>query len=275
MLDYTHMTSYPKIGLALGSGGPRGLAHVGIIKVLLEHNIPIDYVTGASIGALIGGIYALDNDINAVEQMLIANDWKKVMSLFTPAFGQGFIGGNNVMKYLREQVGEKTFKDLKTPLTILATDIRHGKAVEIREGKLASAIRASTSIPVLFEPTKRDGKLLADAGLSVPVPVETARAMGAQFVIAVNLDADYFSHKKTGKTLSLYDIADNSIMTLRQYLAAANTHTADFVLEPRVGKAEWTEFADAKKGIREGEKFMRAKLPELLRALESFGNKVC
>ncbi len=269
-------SNYPKIGLALGSGGPRGLAHIGIIKVLLEEGIPIDYIAGASIGAMIGGFYALNNDIAWVENVLLSNDWKKIISLFTPAFGQGLVGGDNVLRYLEAHVGKTTFDQLKTPLAIMATDIEHGEAVVIKKGRLATAIRASTSIPVLFEPARRDGHTLADAGLSVPVPVDEARAMGADFVIAVNLDADYFRGRKHAKsTLGLYEIADNSIMTLRQYLARANTRTADFVIEPHVGKAEWVEFADAKRGIKEGERFMRRKLPELRRVLQQYDKRTC
>jgi NTE family protein len=267
-------STYPKIGLALGSGGPRGLAHIGIMKVLLENNIPIDYIAGASIGAMIGGFYAVNNDIEWVEKVIAANDWRKILSLYKPAFGKGLVSGTNVLKYIESHVGHVDFSELKTPLSIMATDIRKGDAVCIQKGRLSTAIRASTSVPVLFEPAEREGKLLADAGLSVPVPVDVAREMGAEFVIAVNLDADYFSGRPKSKgSLSLYEIADNSIMSLRQHLAHANTKTADFIIEPPVGKAEWKEFADAKKGIKEGEKFMRAKLPGLLESLAQFESK--
>lgn len=275
MLSLTHMAStYPKIGLALGSGGPRGLAHIGIMKVLIENNIPIDYIAGASIGAMIGGFYAVNNDIAWVEKVIVANDWRKILSLYKPAFGKGLVSGTNVLKYLESHIGRVEFEELKTPLSVMATDIRKGEAVCMQKGRLATAIRASTAVPVLFEPAEREGKLLADAGLSVPVPVEVAREMGAEFVIAVNLDADYFGDRPKSKgSLSLYDIADHSINTLRKYLAHANTRTADFVIEPLVGKAKWSEFADAKKGIKEGEKFMRTKLPGLLEALAQFESK--
>lgn len=274
MLSLTYMaSSYPKIGLALGSGGPRGLAHIGIMKVLIEHNIPIDYIAGASIGAMIGGFYAVNNDIAWVEKVIVANDWRKILSLYKPTFGKGLVSGSNVIKYLESHVGRVDFGELKTPLAIMATDIRRGEAVCIKEGKVATAIRASTSVPVLFEPAEREGKLLADAGLSVPVPVEVAREMGAEFVIAVNLDADYFSDRPKSKgSLGLYDIADHSINTLRKYLAHANTKTADFIMEPPVGKAKWAEFADAQKGIKQGEKFMREKMPELLLEIEHYKN---
>lgn len=264
-------SNYPKIGLALGSGGPRGLAHIGIMKVLIENNIPIDYIAGASIGAMIGGFYAFSNDIIWVEKVIVANDWRKILSLYTPTFGKGLVGGSNVIKYLESYIGKVDFEELKTPLAIMATDIRKGEAVCIREGRVATAIRASTSVPVLFEPAEREGKLLADAGLSVPVPVDVAREMGAEFVIAVNLDADYFSGKPKAKgSLGLYDIADHSINTLRKYLAHANSKTADYIIEPKVGKSEWSEFADAQKGIKQGEKFMQSKLPELIAAIERY-----
>jgi NTE family protein len=273
VLDYMYMESpkYPKIGLALGSGGPRGLAHIGVIKVLVENNIPINYIAGASIGAMIGGFYAVNNDIDWVEKVIVANDWRKILALYTPTFGKGLVGGSNILKYIESHIGRVEFKQLKTKLAILATDIRRGESICIDKGLLSTAIRGSTSVPVLFEPAEREGKLLADAGLSVPVPVETARAMGAEFVIAVNLDGDYFKgNLKVKGSLSLYDIADHSIMTLRKYLARANVQTADFVIEPPVGKVEWSEFADAKKGIKEGEKYMRTKLPQLLLALENY-----
>ena len=259
----------------MSGGGAGGACHVGVLKALEENNIPIDYIAGASIGAMIGGFYAVNNDIASVEKIILSNDWKKIFGLFSPAFGQGLVSGDNVIKYLESYAGKVRIESLRTPVAIMATNISNGESVCMRSGSLVTAIRASTSIPVLFEPAKRDGKLLADAGLSAPVPVDIAREMGAQFVIAVNLDADHFkAKKKASGALSLYDIADNSIMALRLHLGHANAMSADFILEPKVGNMEWTEFADAHKGIKEGEKFMRAKMPELKKALENFGKNV-
>jgi len=255
---------YPKIGLALGSGGPRGLAHIGVIKVLVENDIPIDFIAGSSIGAMIGGIYAATKDITRMEKIALDTDWKLIFSLLDPSFRQGLLGGGKVKNFIESHVGNMHFKDLKIPLSVVATNIRNGDAVIINEGDVVSAIRASISLPLVFKPVEREGKLLADGGLSLPVPVEVVREMGAELIIAVNLDADYFTNDDSENlTFGFYKMSTISMNVLFHRLAHWNVKDADLVIKPRVGKAHWGKFLNGKDIILAGEEATKMLLPQL------------
>ncbi|HRY59792.1 MAG TPA: patatin-like phospholipase family protein [Patescibacteria group bacterium] len=263
----------PKIGLVLGSGGPRGLAHIGVIKVLEENNIPIDFIAGSSIGAMVGGFYAATKDIQQVEKIALDTDWRLILSLLDPSFRQGLLGGNKVKNFIESNLDGIKFENLKIPLSIVATDLKSGDAVVINKGEIDSAIRASISVPLIFKPIEREGKLLADGGLSLPVPVEVVRKMGAELVIAVNLDADYFtSSNNENKKLGFYKIADNSINLLRHHLAYWNVKDADLVINPKVGNANWGKFLNGKDMIRAGEEATRGILPQLKNLIHPTSN---
>jgi NTE family protein len=259
----------PKIGLALGSGGPRGLAHIGVIKVLEQNNIPIDYIAGSSIGAMVGGFYAAKKDIKKVESIALGADRKLMLSLLDPTFRQGLLAGDKVKKYIESHIGGITFDDLKIPLSVVATNLKNGDVVVFDKGKVAPAIRASISFPLVFKPVELSNRLLADGGLSAPVPVEVVRKMGAEFVIAVNLDADYFADSNSkSSTFGFYKIADNSMNLLRHHLALWNVKDADIVIDPRVGNANWMNFWDGKDVIAAGERAADEVLPQLQKLLE-------
>lgn len=257
-------TKRAKIGLALGSGGARGLTHIGVIKVLEENNIPIDIIAGSSIGALIGGVYAMNRDIGQLEKKAIAADWKFIMSLIDPTLQEGFLGGDKVKKFIESYTGEAGFDDLKIPLSVIATDMETGEAVVINSGKVAEAIRASISIPLVFKPITLNNRLLADGGMSLPVPVSVAKKMGADIIIAVNLDGDCFTYKSSGKTkLSLSKIARNSVNIMRYHLASSNVIDADIVISPKIGNVEILEFLEGEKAIKSGEEATKLILPRL------------
>jgi len=241
------MPKRPKIGLALGSGGPKGLAHIGVIKILEENNIPIDFIAGSSIGALIGGFYSATKDIGQVEKIALNANWRQLLSLIDPSLQRGLIGGEKIKKFVERHIGKIKFQDLKIPFSAITTDLKTGEIISINQGEVASAIRASISIPLVFKPVERKGRLLADGGLSLPVPVKTARRMGAELVIAVNLDADYFANNDNNKTnLGFYKIANNSINLLRYHLASWNIKEADIIVEPKfgikLGIVRWNKF---------------------------------
>jgi len=252
--------SLPKIGLALGSGGPRGLAHVGVIKALEKENIPIDFIAGCSIGAMVGGFYALTKDITWVKKIAMETDWRRIVSLLTEPslLSGGLVGGEKIEKFFLDQVGGKKFKDLQIPFTAVATDINTGKEVRITEGDLAIAIRASSSVPLIFKPTKRKGKLLVDGGLSNPVPCDIVRKMGADLVIAVNLDDYSFQNgnrtsNTNGGKLAIHRVALNSLNILRYHLSQYCVVGADFVITPKVSEKSWTRFANGRGIIKKGE----------------------
>jgi len=257
-----------KIGLALGSGGAKGLAHIGVIKVLEENNVPIDYIAGSSIGALIGGFYAATRDIKEIEQIALKTNWRQMLSLIDPSLHLGLLVGEKVRYFIESYIDKIHFKNLKIPLSVIATDIKSGEVVSINEGDVASAIRASISFPLVFEPVKREMKLLADGGLSLPVPVDTVRKMGAGIIIAVNLDDDYFSAEQND-SIGFYKIANNSINILRHHLSLWNVKNADIVISPKTGPLKWDKFIDGKNIILSGEKAAREIMPEIVLLIKS------
>ena len=189
-----------KIGLALGSGAARGLAHIGVLKALIEEGISIDMIAGSSMGALVGACYARKGEIAGLEELVLKTDWKQLVRLADPNLAllfRGFIHGQKVKELLRAIIGDVEFKDLKIPLAIVATDINTGEELVIKEGSVIEAVRASISIPAIFMPVKFSAKggsasggkdrFLIDGGIVNPVPVSIVKDMGATFIIACNV----------------------------------------------------------------------------------------
>ncbi len=179
----------PKIGLALGSGAARGLAHIGIIKALKEKKINVDVMAGSSMGALVGACYAREAKITDLEEVVLKTDWKQLVHLLDPnpvLLFKGIIHGQRVKELLAALTGDIKFKDLKIPLAVVATDVDTGEEVIIKEGSVVEAVRASISIPAIIMPVKLKGRFLVDGGMVNPVPVSVVRDMGATFVIACN-----------------------------------------------------------------------------------------
>jgi len=251
----------PKIGLALGSGGSRGLAHIGVIKALEENNIPIDFIAGSSIGAMAGGFYAAGLSIKKMEEISLETNWRRMFSLVDPHLKQGLISGEKVKTFIEGYVDGKKIEDCKIPFVAVATDLKTGEIVILNKGEMAQAIRASISIPLVFKPVEIDGKTLADGGLSAPVPVEIVRGMGADIIIAINLDKHY--HDEEWKPW-WYDIANGSLNILRHHLALSNVASADMVINIDVGKNNyWYQFINGQDKILTGEKATKEILPRL------------
>ncbi|MDD3607340.1 MAG: patatin-like phospholipase family protein [Candidatus Moranbacteria bacterium] len=251
----------PKIGLALGSGGARGLAHIGVIKVLEENNIPIDFIAGSSIGAMVGGFYASGLNIKELEEIALGTDWRRIFStLLEPSFKKGLIGGEKLKTFIEQHTDRKNFETCKIPFAAVATDLKTGEIVVLDEGEMAPAIRASISIPLIFKPVEINGRTLADGGLSAPVPTEVARNMGADIVIAVNLDKHYYDKQWNP---GWYDVANDSLSILRHHLALLNTVNADIVVEVNTGKTFWYKFVNGRDKILAGEKATKEMLPKL------------
>jgi NTE family protein len=179
-----------KIGLALSSGAARGLAHIGALKALKENNVHIDLLAGSSMGALVGACFARKGEIADLEEMVLKIDFKQLFQLADPNLAlmlKGFIHGQKVKKLLRAIIGDIEFKDLKIPLVIVATDVNSGEEIRIKEGSVVEAVRASISIPAVFMPVKFKSRFLIDGGIVNPIPVDVAKAMGANFIIASNV----------------------------------------------------------------------------------------
>lgn len=262
-------TKQPKIGLALGSGAARGLAHIGIIKVLEKYGIHIDYISGSSIGALVGGIYAATKDISYVEDLALNMNWPEMIKMIDPAFGSGLLSGDKVEKYIRTCVKHKKFSDTKIPFAAVATDIRAGEPVVFREGDLGKAIRASISMPFVFHAVKHMGQVLCDGVLSVPIPTRLVREMGAEYVIAVDLDTKYFKQNRKDTGENIGEMGHDVVMLLSVHLSRENMKEADLVLSPHVGDIPWSAFFSRERTaeiIRRGEAAMEEAIPKILEA---------
>ncbi|MDD3487364.1 MAG: patatin-like phospholipase family protein [Candidatus Moranbacteria bacterium] len=256
----------PKIGLALGSGGARGLAHIGVIKVLEENNIPIDFIAGSSIGAMIGGFYAAGLSIKEIEEIALNTSWRQIFSvLLDPHLKHGLISGKKVEEFIENYVNEKKFEESKIPFAAVATDLKTGEIVILDKEEMTPAIRASISIPLVFKPVEIAGRTLSDGGLSAPVPVEIVRNMGADVVIAVNLEKRYCDEEwKPG----WYDIANDSLNILRHHLALSTTKNADVVVEVNLRDEGWYKFVNGQSKILAGGNEMKRMLPALKKVIE-------
>ena len=180
--------SNKKIGYALGGGAARGLSHIGVLKVLEEHSIFPDVITGTSIGALIGALYAGGIKIGDIEQFALRLDFKRLVLLADMTLPlSGLIGGKRVISLLKSILGDLTFSQLKYDFACVATDIETGEQIVIHDGSLIEAIRASISLPGIFTPVCIKGRYLVDGGLVNEVPVSVCREMGAEYVIGVNV----------------------------------------------------------------------------------------
>ena len=254
----------PKVGLALGSGGARGLAIIGVIKVLEKNNIPIDFIAGSSIGAVIGGIYATGCPLEKIEKLFLNLDLETLFSWLDLKFdNDGLLGGSKIWKIIDDYIDVRDFEDCQIPFSAVATDLETGRAVVLNRGMIAASIRASLSVPVAFKPVEIDGQKLADGGLSLPVPVSVVRDMGADIVIAVNLD-EYGGKKEK---INIYKMAENSLSILRKNLAICNTAQADICITPTVQDVYWDDFIKGKNLIQAGEKEAEKFLPEIKKRL--------
>ena len=177
-----------QIALVLGGGGARGLAHIGVIKALEENNIPIELITGTSIGALIGGLYASGKDVKTMGNIVSEVDKIMVAKILMPKlFAPGFIDNKKVIDFIKELVGDVKIENLKIPFAAVATDLITGEEVIFDKGLLTDAIMASIAIPTIFQPVFLNDRYLIDGGLSNPLPISVAKEMGAYKIIAANV----------------------------------------------------------------------------------------
>lgn len=191
-----------RVGLALSSGAARGIAHIGVLAVLEREGIPVDFIAGTSMGALIGAFYAAGRTAKEIEEVIVGVTRKKMRSFFDFTLsGQGIIRGERVIEWLRYSIDNAEFSDLRIPFACVAADIHSGEKVVIEDGSVAEGVRASVSIPVLYMPFSWRGRHLVDGGLVDPVPVDVVRDMGADFVIASTVTPD------KGKQMSRLSIA--------------------------------------------------------------------
>jgi len=260
-----------KIGLALGGGAARGLAHIGVLKVLEKNKIPIHIIAGTSMGAFIGGAYAGGMNAFQMEEIAINTNKKVLAKMFSLAISfSGLIDGKKIEEFLKTVLGEKNIEELEKKFACVATDILTGEEVIIDEGPLVNAIMASISIPAIFTPVHHKNRFLVDGGVVNPVPVNVAKEMGANIIIAVNVippfPPEFKKEKKekeeNGKEESKYSppniisILLNTINIFEEEIIKLRLEKdkPDFLIEPDISNIKPREFYKAKEAIEAGEK---------------------
>lgn len=196
------MGSRKKVGLVLGSGASRGWAHIGVIRALEEAGVCIDYIAGCSVGAYVGAVYA-SGSLDSLTAFLLEMDGKKIFSYFDVVFPRSGLlnGSKRVEELFSMHTDARDFSDLNVPIMMVATDLERGKKVILKSGSILKSLRATMSYPGLFEPVRMGGKWLIDGGIVDPVPVGLARAMGADLVIAVDLNSRIVSRTKNRRVI--------------------------------------------------------------------------
>lgn len=255
----TELPAAPKIGIALGGGFARGLAHIGVLKVFEEAQIPISFIAGTSVGSVIGAGYA--SGISARELSEIAGLVRfKDFSRWT--FSRfGLFSNDKMAIFLHKILRCKTFEELKIPLAIAATDIITGEPAIFTSGNLVDPVRASCAYPGMFLPVNINGRLLVDGLLAHAVPAVPLRQMGAEKVIAVHLSAHWV--KKHGPR-HVFDIIGQCFSIAQDRMCGPWKSVSDVILEPAIGDFSYDDFVRAPELIRAGEEAARAALPAIL-----------
>ncbi|HOB35227.1 MAG: patatin family protein [Firmicutes bacterium] len=223
------MATRPKIGLALGAGAARGLAHLGVLKVLEKYKIPVDFVAGSSMGALVGALYCAGLEADFLIKFARELPSRSWVDLALPR--SGLISGKKVETMLQMLTRNRDFSQLKIPFAAVATDIERGEAVVLKEGNVAAAVRASISIPVVFKPVRLGQRLLVDGGVVDRVPVSVVREMGADVVIAV--DVNKFVSYQPVK--NIIDVMLQTLDIMERKILDARVLDTEVLIRPKVG----------------------------------------
>jgi NTE family protein len=248
----------PAIGVALGGGFARGIAHVGVLKVLEEEGIPVRVVAGTSVGALIGAAYCSGVSLQELEDMAASVRFNNFARWTLSRCG--FASNDRMISFLTRILKVKTFEELRIPLGVTATDFNTGEGVVFHSGSIIDPVRASCAYPGMFLPVQIRGRYLVDGMLSHPVPTRPLREMGAERVLAVHLKGTWANG---GAPRNLFDVIGQSFAIAQDAMSCLWRGAADLVIEPDVAGFAYDDFKRAKDLIRVGEVAMRQALPEV------------
>lgn len=246
-----------RIGLALGGGAAKGFAHIGVIKMLQANGIHIDVVAGTSAGSVVGALYASGMDAFALQQTAFALDESNLRDV--RLFSGGLVRGQALQDYVNTLLDHTPIERLAMPFAAVATELETGQRTVLTRGNTGEAVRASSSIPGVFEPTAIGLKHYVDGGVTSPVPVDAARQLGADFVIAVDISSKASGRNPEG----MMGIVNQSISIMGQTLGAQELARADVVIRPQVREIGSADFAQKNQAILEGEKAALAAMPTI------------
>jgi NTE family protein len=255
-------TDRPAIAFVLGGGGARGFAHVGVLKVLDDAGIRADLVVGTSAGSLVGAFYAggIRNE-ELVEKALAVHRGQLVDFVFP---NRGFIEGDRLQTYIDQALHGRLIEQLDIPFVAVATELRIGRLVAFTRGHTGMAVRASCSVPAVFQPTTIEGREYVDGGLVSPVPVKVAREFGADLIIAVDVSRQPVDRKELDSTMAMLS---HAFVVMEHALAQEETRLADVVIRPDLATVPVTDLAARGQAIRAGEEAARAALPQIRRLI--------
>tara|TARA_R110001583_G_scaffold10417_4_gene47856 strand:+ start:28029 stop:30230 length:2202 start_codon:yes stop_codon:yes gene_type:complete len=295
--DSLQENSRPKIGLVLSGGGAKGFAHIGVLKVLEELNMPIDYISGTSMGSIIGAFYAMGYSASEIEKLVLSQDWEELLTdeisrkyihvkdkqdldryvisfpikpkgIRIPA---GIVKGQNILnlfdRHTIEYHGNTDFRKFPIPFVCIATDLETGDAVVLDKGNISEALRASMAIPTVFTPIEIDGKLLADGGMINNFPVEEVIKMGADIVIGVDVQT---GPKNKDELISIEDIINQTISLMAKKEFIKNRKLCDIYIKPDISGYSMTSFQKAGSLIKRGEQIPQEQILELKQIISKY-----
>ncbi len=254
----------PAIGVALGGGFARGMAHIGVLKVLEEERIPVRFVAGTSVGALIGAAYCSGLPLEDLEK--VAHSCRFTTFARWTVSRYGFASNDRMVSFLTRVLKVKTFEELRIPLGVTATDFNTGEGVVFHSGSIIDPVRASCAYPGMFLPVEIRGRWLVDGMLSHPVPAAPLHEMGADRVVAVHLKGQW---SKNGAPRHLFDVIGQSFAIAQDQMSHLWRGAADVIVEPDVAGFAYDDFKRAGELIRAGEVAMRQALPEVRKWLDA------
>lgn len=256
-----------RIGLALGGGAARGFAHIGVIKALEAQGIYPDIVVGTSAGSVVGAMYAAGNDGFALQKTAMEMDEAEISDWAMPLFGKssGVLKGDALQNYVNKAVKNAPIEKLKIPFGAVATDLNNGQPILFRRGNTGQAVRASSSVPSVFQPVRIGDRSYVDGGLVAPVPVRFAREMGADFIIAVNIS----SQTDAQAAVSSLEVLMQTFAIMGQRLNHYELKDADVVIAPSLPKMGSNDFASRNRAILAGEQAAAAVMPQIKAKLKA------
>ncbi|MBT2573474.1 patatin family protein [Bacillus sp. ISL-51] len=254
----------PTIGLALGSGGARGIAHLGVLSSLHKHQIPIDMIAGSSMGALVGSFYAAGHDVAKMKKVAKAFKRRLYADYSIPRLG--FLKGDRIRQLVHAYTFGKPIEELQIPLGIVACDLQTGEKVVFKKGSVSEAVRASISIPGIFVPQKINGRFLVDGAVVDRIPVSAVKDMGADIVIA----SDVSRVKKTEKAAHIFDVIMQSMDILQNELVRHQTIAADVMIRPSLETFSSSSFANIDHMITAGEEAADRMIGRIKQEIENW-----